>query len=197
MPLALALCCGRACILHAPSVLSSGHSEQGGPCPRGHFCPGGTSLPRPCPAGSYNNLTGQASCFPCPAGYYCPETVTTYSGHPCPAGFYCPRGECPGCGPREQGWQWGRPWRSELSRRGRASCSANRHGSWGAHRCPLLPRCSQSPVPKAQGGDRASPRGRAQSTWPHYQVSYNSFVLSSNSREREFLFHNVSTRAKK
>nr|KAF6427833.1 hypothetical protein HJG63_008321 [Rousettus aegyptiacus] len=69
-----------------------GHSEQGGPCPRGHFCPGGTSLPRPCPAGSYNNLTGQASCFPCPAGYYCPETVTTYSGHPCPAGFYCPRG---------------------------------------------------------------------------------------------------------
>lgn len=116
MPLALALCCGQACILHAASVLSSGHSEQGGPCPRGHFCPRGTSLPRPCPAGFYNNLTGQASCFPCPAGYYCPETVTTYSGHPCPAGFYCPRGECPGCGPREQGWQWGRPWCSKLSR---------------------------------------------------------------------------------
>ncbi|ELW67538.1 hypothetical protein TREES_T100003968 [Tupaia chinensis] len=69
-----------------------GHSEQGGPCPRGHFCPKGTSLPQPCPAGSYSHLTGQATCFPCPAGYYCPENVTNYNEHPCPAGFYCPRG---------------------------------------------------------------------------------------------------------
>ncbi|KAF6119825.1 hypothetical protein HJG60_010211 [Phyllostomus discolor] len=76
--------------LWAPSQI--GHLEEGGPCPQGHFCPRGTSLPQPCPAGSYNNLTGQASCFPCPAGYYCPEAITTYSGHPCPSGFYCPRG---------------------------------------------------------------------------------------------------------
>ncbi|XP_032959940.1 signal peptide, CUB and EGF-like domain-containing protein 1 [Rhinolophus ferrumequinum] len=83
---------GYFCLAGVTSPTPTGHSEQGGPCPRGHFCPRGTSLPQPCPAGSYNNLTGQASCFPCPAGYYCPETVTTYSGHPCPAGFYCPTG---------------------------------------------------------------------------------------------------------
>ncbi|XP_042813145.1 signal peptide, CUB and EGF-like domain-containing protein 3 [Panthera tigris] len=74
------------------SPTPAGHAEHGGPCPQGHFCPSGTSLPHPCPAGSYSNLTGQASCFPCPAGYYCPENITTYSGHPCPTGFYCPRG---------------------------------------------------------------------------------------------------------
>lgn len=85
-----------ACTLHPASFLSAGHSEHGGPCPRGHFCPSGTSHPQPCPAGSYNNLTGQASCFPCPAGYSCPENISTYSERPCPAGFSCPRGECLG-----------------------------------------------------------------------------------------------------
>lgn len=93
----------QACIPHSASFLFSGHSHQGGPCPRGHFCPSGTSHPQPCPPGSYSNLTGQASCFPCPAGYYCPENITTYSGHPCPAGFYCPRGECLGHSSKRQG----------------------------------------------------------------------------------------------
>ncbi|XP_011927069.1 PREDICTED: SCO-spondin [Cercocebus atys] len=85
-----------------PAWLS--HSGQGGPCPRGHFCPRGTSLPQPCPAGSYSYLTGQASCFPCPAGYYCPKNITNYSGHPCPAGFYCPRGERQGHNFPGRGW---------------------------------------------------------------------------------------------
>ncbi|XP_032352703.1 multiple epidermal growth factor-like domains protein 6 [Camelus ferus] len=83
---------GYFCLAGVFSPNPTGHSEQGGPCPQGHFCPRGSSLPQPCRAGSYSNLTGQASCFPCPAGYYCPENLTTYSQHPCPAGFYCPRG---------------------------------------------------------------------------------------------------------
>ncbi|XP_043430333.1 neurogenic locus notch homolog protein 1-like isoform X1 [Prionailurus bengalensis] len=83
---------GYFCMEGVSSPTPAGHAEHGGPCPQGHFCPSGTSLPHPCPAGSYSNLTGQASCFPCPAGYYCPENITTYSGHPCPTGFYCPRG---------------------------------------------------------------------------------------------------------
>ncbi|XP_047578782.1 neurogenic locus notch homolog protein 4-like isoform X2 [Lutra lutra] len=83
---------GYFCLEGASSPIPAGHSHQWGPCPRGHFCPSGTSHPQPCPAGSYSNLTGRASCFPCPAGYYCPENITTYSRHPCPAGFYCPRG---------------------------------------------------------------------------------------------------------
>ncbi|XP_078306274.1 uncharacterized protein LOC132680612 isoform X4 [Panthera onca] len=83
---------GYFCMEGVSSPTPAGHAEHGGPCPQGHFCPSGTSLPHPCPAGSYSNLTGQASCFPCPSGYYCPENITTYSGHPCPTGFYCPRG---------------------------------------------------------------------------------------------------------
>nr|XP_023478367.1 neurogenic locus notch homolog protein 4-like [Equus caballus] len=83
---------GYFCLVAVSSPTPTGHSEKGGPCPRGHLCPRGTSLSQPCPAGSYSNLTGQASCFPCPAGYYCPESVSTYHEHPCPAGFFCPRG---------------------------------------------------------------------------------------------------------
>lgn len=103
------LCYDWTCIPDSATFLFSGHLE-GGPCPQGHFCPRGTSVPQPCPAGSYNNLTGQASCFPCPAGYYCPEAITTYSGHPCPSGFYCPRGECLDCSSQGRGWQWGMEW---------------------------------------------------------------------------------------
>ena len=40
-----------------------------------------------CPAGSYNNLTGQTNCFDCPPGYYCPGNTTTYEAFPCPAGM--------------------------------------------------------------------------------------------------------------
>jgi hypothetical protein len=50
----------------------------GGPCPVSHYCPVGTSTPYACPAGTYNNITGQYECTPCPAGYFCNENTTTY-----------------------------------------------------------------------------------------------------------------------
>ncbi|XP_028563977.2 uncharacterized protein LOC114585457 [Podarcis muralis] len=83
---------GYYCLPGAISPSPTGFSDQGGPCPMGHFCPDGTSQPLPCVAGTYNNLTGQASCFSCPAGYFCPENTTDYSQFPCPPGFYCPEG---------------------------------------------------------------------------------------------------------
>ncbi|MGH0168698.1 UNVERIFIED_CONTAM: hypothetical protein FKN15_055273 [Acipenser sinensis] len=70
----------------------AGSEGAGGPCPVSHYCPGGSAQPLPCPAGTYNNLTGQAKCFQCGAGYYCPEKTSTYSDFPCPPGFYCPDG---------------------------------------------------------------------------------------------------------
>lgn len=58
----------------------------------GRYCPEGTSYPLECPAGTYNNLTGQAECWECPAGYFCPDNITTYENYPCPEGYYCPNG---------------------------------------------------------------------------------------------------------
>ncbi|KAG9482440.1 hypothetical protein GDO78_011238 [Eleutherodactylus coqui] len=67
-------------------------SGEGGSCPRGHYCPAGSSHPYACPAGTYNNLTHQQDCLPCPAGYSCAGNSSDYSAFPCPAGFYCPGG---------------------------------------------------------------------------------------------------------
>ena len=52
--------------------------DIGGPCPKAHYCPSGTSYPLGCEAGTYNNQTGEASCTTCVEGYYCPENTTTY-----------------------------------------------------------------------------------------------------------------------
>ena len=73
-------------------------------CPVGHFCAGNNSVPEPCAAGMYQNVTGQSECMACPAGAYCglatvqPHLcpVSTYSIDPgavectaCPSGFFC------------------------------------------------------------------------------------------------------------
>lgn len=34
-------------------------SPLSGPCPLGHYCPEGTPFPIPCPAGTFNNATGE------------------------------------------------------------------------------------------------------------------------------------------
>lgn len=74
------------------SLFSGDSPNIGGPCPTNHYCEEGTSSPLPCPAGTYNNLTGQSVCFPCPEGYFCPENITTYENFPCPVGHYCKSG---------------------------------------------------------------------------------------------------------
>lgn len=83
-------------------------------CPKGSYCPTGTSVPTACPIGKYMPYTGavaSADCIDCPPGYYCPNSGTTdttivvctagyicASGvsdpttYPCPAGSYCPAG---------------------------------------------------------------------------------------------------------
>lgn len=46
-------------------------SVSGSVCPAGHFCAEGSSVPSPCPAGSYQNETGgkgEDDCKPCPLG---------------------------------------------------------------------------------------------------------------------------------
>ncbi|TNN46574.1 hypothetical protein EYF80_043248 [Liparis tanakae] len=60
-------------------------------CPKGHYCPDGSALPRPCPTGEYQPNAGSDSCIPCRSGFYCEEAVV---GEPwlCPPHSYCPAG---------------------------------------------------------------------------------------------------------
>eukprot|EP01012_Entosiphon_sulcatum_P015939 TRINITY_DN2090_c0_g1_i3.p1 TRINITY_DN2090_c0_g1~~TRINITY_DN2090_c0_g1_i3.p1 ORF type:complete len:4887 (-),score=935.84 TRINITY_DN2090_c0_g1_i3:7-14667(-) len=74
----------------------------GYPCPEGHYCTERTSVPHPCPAGTYLSVSGGdsvGSCVPCPGGFYCPEASS--APIPCPASTYCPERSgnttmCPG-----------------------------------------------------------------------------------------------------
>ncbi|XP_038634721.1 multiple epidermal growth factor-like domains protein 6 [Scyliorhinus canicula] len=83
---------GFFCLAAATTPTPLDSDDTGGLCPVSHYCSSGTVQPMGCPAGTYNNLSGQARCFPCALGYFCPENTTTYSDFPCPAGFYCPNG---------------------------------------------------------------------------------------------------------
>ncbi|XP_063762752.1 SCO-spondin isoform X2 [Eleginops maclovinus] len=68
----------------------------GGTCPEGTFCPEATSLPLPCPPGTYSNslhLTDKSGCNPCPAGLFCGKAGLTRPSGLCQAGFYCPGGD--------------------------------------------------------------------------------------------------------
>lgn len=67
------------------------------PCPAGSLCPTGSASPVPCPAGTYQDETGQGSCKACLAGYYCALAspcpgVNSTSPQLCPPGYYCPNG---------------------------------------------------------------------------------------------------------
>ncbi|KAL2085398.1 hypothetical protein ACEWY4_018718 [Coilia grayii] len=67
----------------------------GGVCPRGHYCPEGTSLTNPCPPGTYSNslyLTEVSSCSLCPPGVYCGTGGLSRPSGPCQQGYYCPPG---------------------------------------------------------------------------------------------------------
>ena len=78
--------------------------EGSGPCPTGHFCPGGfrafvcpiraycpsvgNLAPRPCDPGTYNPFERKSQCILCPKGHNCPESEMR-EPFICPAGFVC------------------------------------------------------------------------------------------------------------
>ncbi|KDO16495.1 hypothetical protein SPRG_17985 [Saprolegnia parasitica CBS 223.65] len=53
-----------------PTSMTTVNSMQlgGGVCPVANFCPGGSSAPTLCAAGTYSISTGASQCTPCPAG---------------------------------------------------------------------------------------------------------------------------------
>ena len=73
------------------------HSDQGGECPPGQFCPNASSASTACLPGFYCNASGlSAVSGPCQEGYVClsaavsPRPNDNVTGHACPKGHYCP-----------------------------------------------------------------------------------------------------------
>lgn len=64
-------------------------------CPAGFFCPTGTSVPVPCPQGTFSNqlgLSNTSQCMSCPLGKYCASVNLTEPTGDCEAGYYCALG---------------------------------------------------------------------------------------------------------
>ncbi|KAL7831753.1 hypothetical protein AOLI_G00293010 [Acnodon oligacanthus] len=78
----------------------------GGACPIGHYCPEGTSLPLPCPPGTFSNslyITELSGCSSCPAGLFCGSMGLSRPSGPCQEGFYCPSGATSSTGSGTEG----------------------------------------------------------------------------------------------
>ena len=82
---------GFYCLHGAKAKNPDGSDDTGGPCPKGNYCPAGTSYPKGCEPGTFNNQTGKSTCLPCCAGYYC-DGNSSVCEKPCPQGHYCPDG---------------------------------------------------------------------------------------------------------
>jgi hypothetical protein len=73
-----------ACVICAPGFFLNG--TECSICPVGFYCPGdGNSYP--CPAGTFNNLTGAIACMSCPAGTFS-DIVGSATCTACPSGTY-------------------------------------------------------------------------------------------------------------
>ena len=76
------------------SLVSTGKTDCRS-CLPGYYCPSGKSAPIPCPAGTYNSLSGRGSlsdCRSCSAGMACPQPALTAPPVKCDAGHFCPQG---------------------------------------------------------------------------------------------------------
>ena len=72
---------------------------NGGPCPKGFYCPLGTDVPVPCPRGTFSDKTklqAESQCYNCTAGQYCGEMNLTKPTGPCWSGYYCLTGASKG-----------------------------------------------------------------------------------------------------
>ncbi|CAN0544698.1 unnamed protein product, partial [Ectocarpus sp. 12 AP-2014] len=66
----------------------------GYPCPRGTYCPAGSSFPHGCAPGTYNPSVAMEACVDCLPGKICPGNTTT--PEECPEYHYCPAGSATG-----------------------------------------------------------------------------------------------------
>ena len=114
---------GYVCSSGSADEMPCGNTYDGttylnGKCPKGSYCPAGSSVPKSCAIGTYQDAVGNALCKSCPHGYGCTSTgmgvllaadqcdagyvcitgatskspVDGVEGIVCPVGYYCPAG---------------------------------------------------------------------------------------------------------
>lgn len=89
---------GRSICLNCPAgYYCTVNTSDPIPCPEGYYCIAASTLPNqgPCPAGTFNNLTGmdaQADCQSCTPGMYCENQGLSYPTGYCLGGWYCTTG---------------------------------------------------------------------------------------------------------
>ncbi|XP_043532727.1 zonadhesin isoform X4 [Chiloscyllium plagiosum] len=66
------------------------HTGNGGECSVGAYCPRNSTVPIPCPPGTYNSEIGQSDCKICLAGYFCLGGTSNPFPLKCPTGHFCP-----------------------------------------------------------------------------------------------------------
>jgi len=78
------------------SSLTAAVRSAAAPCPRGFYCPPGSGVRVPCPAGRFGSARGAASaehCAPCAAGHFCPAGSAVATQAECGADdVFCPAG---------------------------------------------------------------------------------------------------------
>ena len=113
-------------------------------CPRGHYCPAGSSVPLPCKRGSFSNVTHLSTvdnCTACPRGHFCPAGSVAPS--PCAPGYVAAlpnSSQCTPCGPGT--------YRTAAGGSGCDPCHAG-------HYCP---RGAATPVPCPDGFTSTAPQ---------------------------------------
>lgn len=83
---------GYYCTILATLPNANVTTNEGGPCPPGHYCPKGSYEPQPCPRGTYTPLEKRgmlSDCIDCPGGQYCANSGQAAPNGSCYSGFYC------------------------------------------------------------------------------------------------------------
>ena len=113
-------------------------------CPEAHYCPEGSSVALPCPAGSYGAASGlqaEQDCHSCPAGHFCGPGVSEPTA--CSRGTVAPNANMVTCNDCEAG--------TYQVEAGQIACGSCRPGSF----CPVG---ASAPLP-CEGGSYSGTTG--------------------------------------
>ena len=113
-------------------------------CPEAHYCPEGSSVALPCPAGTFGNASGlqaERECNACPVGHFCGPGVREPT--PCSRGTVAPNASMVACNDCEAGM-----YQEEA---GQTACGSCRPGSF----CPVG---ASAPLPCRKGSHSSSTR---------------------------------------
>ena len=111
-----------------PPGFTCGGGEEGVKpvaCPEAHYCPEGSSVALPCPAGKFGNVSGlqaEHECHTCPAGHFCGPAVNKPTA--CSRGTVAPNASMVACNDCEAG--------TYQEEAGQTACGSCRPGSF----CP-------------------------------------------------------------